>query len=168
MSVIVYKDGILAADSLWTSSGLKGLVHHRQPKIALTHDGQGMIGFCGSLGWEPTIKRLWEKMKDPMDAIGSRVFIQALGDQDWGALLIYGNTVMEAGEANPAHLVRDPVAIGSGADLALGAMAMGASARIAAYVATKHSSTCGGKIVWLKRKETIKSGRKASRKRSSS
>ena len=167
MSVIVYKDGVLAADSQWTSDGQKGVVHPKQPKIMRTHDGAGMIGLCGSLGWEPVVKRVWEKMKNPLDAVGSRMFIQVLGENaDWTALLIYGDTVMEASGGNPPHLTQTPTAIGSGADLAFGAMAMGASAKEAVIVATRYSATCGGRVVCLEMDPHIKRGRGTSRKRS--
>lgn len=49
-------------------------------------------------------------------------------------------------EDNDAQLIRGKEAWGSGRDFALGALSMGATAKEAAQIACKHSTTCGGKI----------------------
>ena len=49
-------------------------------------------------------------------------------------------------EDNDPQPIKHPDAWGSGRDFALGALSMGATAKEAAQIACKHSTTCGGKI----------------------
>lgn len=148
MTVIAYKNGIIAADSMWSDDSVVGFLPSKHGKIVTTHGGLGAIGVCGNHGWTSLVARTWERKSNPLDIIGTKDLMKALENPDWAALLVFDQRVIYADSQCPPHFMDSVVAIGSGSNLAIGAMAAGAGAIEAARIAAKHSNTCGGKIIY--------------------
>lgn len=136
MTCIAYRDGIMAADSEMNISGVKSLC----TKIAKKNGH--LIGMCG-------------ENCPPLDD-----FLDAFADLDEEARKLMKEFNFAALVVTPAGemqlwdrlMVFEPLktdfyAIGSGGDVALGAMDMGASATRAVKAACKWSAGVGGRVV---------------------
>ena len=140
MTTIAYRDGIMAADSQLTSGSIA--VSGNVSKI---HFKDGNV-FAVSGLWGDTLKILkWFEA-------GLKGDIPKITDDSQGLLLkadgtFYGlweNQTMVSLDQNEFY------AIGSGADIALGAMEMGASAVESVEVGIKRDIYSGGKVVSFK------------------
>lgn len=141
MTTIAYRDGVLAADKRTTSggtfSGTMRKIHRRKSDGAL----------CGGCGHVPLIQG-WQEWF----CAGERGKPPSLGDKDESAQII---VVRANGQVEFfTHLGRERVhdtffAIGSGADLAFGAMEFGASARQAVAVAQRRDIHSGNGVSWV-------------------
>lgn len=138
MTVIAYRDGVLAADTLVTESGrLYGFAQ----KIVRSRAGH--IGGAGGPAEAGVKFMAWieagcvdapPEHKDPADGI---VIYPDGRTMHWD-----GGPVLLAAEA-PFF------ALGCGAPIALGAMAAGADARRAVEIAIRYDCYCGGEITVL-------------------
>ena len=135
MTCIAYRAGVMVADSQATMGGLKMPC---LPKITVA--GGRLIGAAGDasainrfVAWFGTDgKRPRLLKKEEFDAI----VVDADGHAD------HWEEGME-----PDRITMPFFAIGSGAELALGAMEMGATAEEAVAVAIKWDANCGGPVV---------------------
>ena len=141
MTVIAYKNGILASDTaVWSRSVCIGHVE----KIIRTPGGI-MAGSCGDSvsgdqfrQWVLSgRKKRWEPPSTEIEAI--------VIEKDGTVTRYYGASKTPYTAESPFY------AIGCGYELALGAMAAGATAEDAVKIAIKYHSHCGGKVIILKR-----------------
>lgn len=141
MSTIAYRNGILAADSMayggkWCASpGAKW-------KIWRLDNGDRLGVTTCNVG-------AGEALRDWLNGGGDRTLVPTEGLK---AILVKTNGEVHVAEASV--LFSGPIevefyAIGSGADFAIGAMAMGASAVEGVSCACRHDQHTGGPIRWL-------------------
>lgn len=147
MSTIAYREGIIAGDTICIRNDTK---HFFRTKIARAPDGTlgGAVGtliFCVQfLDW------VQGKRSDPPECKSDQHY------SDLG-IVIHPNGDIELFEPLGCAIVTAPyVAIGSGADIALGAMYAGAPASIAVAAAIKFDTFTGGKIDILQRDQSHK------------
>lgn len=138
MTVVCFRDGILCADRLVTAS-YGGRVGHRS-KIFRTSTEGNHYGFSGPIGAAAIFTRWLAEggaLKDAPDL-----------DEHQAIEIRSGNRVALSSGKKPVFIeVEAPFyAIGSGWQLALGAMEMGATAEQAVEVAIRHDEGCGGQI----------------------
>lgn len=143
MSIVVYKDGILAADTRayggrgQTSPGQKAKIHRLE-------DGT-RVGIVSAVLGEPEKFLAW--MKEGADRTkwtGDKPDLRALIIHPNGEVFLADDSIWFSGPIECATY-----AIGSGGDFALGAMAMGASAKQAVYVACDLDVHCGAPVQTL-------------------
>lgn len=141
MSVVTYRDGILAADSRayggrgQCSPGIKAKVH----KLP---DGQRVGVVSATLG-EP--ERFLSWLRDggrPTDWVGDKPGLRALRIDGEGRVFLYEDSIWPSGPISTANFY----AIGSGSDFALGAMHMGATAGQAVEAAIRFDGNCGAPV----------------------
>ena len=136
MTIIAYRAGMLAADSLETSGDVRtGYV----PKIFRVNGG--LIGFSGA---RPAIDAVLGWLHG-----GERP--EGLGPDDLAALLIQpdGSAWEMTSALVPFRVPGEFAAIGGAWRLAVGAMAFGANAVEAVKVAIDLNVNCGGPIRWM-------------------
>lgn len=129
MTTIAYRDGTLAADTRAVSGDHRPMGH--QQKIFRTNDG-GMVGVATAHPGLTEEIALWlaaDKHSDREPQIGDRNFEMLEVTPD-GLVLYYCNNFTPAGPLTGAYF-----AIGSGAEYAIGAMAMGATAEEGVIIA---------------------------------
>lgn len=160
MTVIAYKDGVIAADTL-VSGG--STVFGETTKIFKSREGH-IVGCAGLTAAYPLAKRWVDKGCD-MSAIPN--FAEHLGgdassDGCSVALIVVEpeGQVLSVDCYGNAFPVRGPFfAEGSGAQFALGAMAVGANAIQAVQAAISRSNTCGGQIQYVELNSVIEARR---------
>lgn len=134
MTVIAYRDGILASDSLVCS----GDVYSGMAKKIAKAEGY-LFGMAGII----------HEMPKFMEAILNGTDYKP-EDKEFSAICInpMGNVFHFHGEAgsNGLHVTAPYHAIGSGEHVALGAMYMGGSAEDAVKAAIKICRSCGGRV----------------------
>lgn len=141
MTTIAYRDGIMAADTLVTGGDVR---RGHVLKIGQTALGSlvGVTGMAGMLdeviGWLSAGGRREEYPKVPPDSHISGIV--ACLDGRVGVFSTHG--VMQWAET-------EFVAVGSGNEIAMGAMAMGASAEKAVEIAAQFDVYTGGRITTL-------------------
>lgn len=135
MSVVVYDGKTLAADTLAISAGLGFKVSKM-----LISDGTA----CAWTGDHALGIRLAQWYFDGADP--ATFPNKDIKDDEWCRLIVADQYGCEFYEVQPVPIrVLDPFAAwGSGRDFALGALAMGASAKEAVEVACRFSIECGG------------------------
>lgn len=146
MTTIAYRDGILAADSL-----VSGEMVRWGSMTKLTKAPSGWIGAaCGDAGAASEFA-WWMENLLPSDNYGTPVFsVPELKDPVDGLLITdKGKIWCWTGRPRFFHLEADFTAIGSGSKIAMGAMAMGATAEQALAVAAQFDVYTGGKIETL-------------------
>jgi ATP-dependent HslUV protease subunit HslV len=141
MTTIAYRDGVLAADSLITA-GNRIATSVSATKIVRLSDGR-LLGHCGQMRhMKPLIAFLEgraERYPD-MEKDATAMVVHLDGRVE----LHYGRHPDEAFEEDAEFF-----AIGSGAELALGAMAVGASAIDAVRAAIRFDTSSGGEVKHL-------------------
>lgn len=139
MTTIVYRDGILAADTRATHSG--SILPERNKKVHRLRDGR-LFAWCGDAGLG---QRVLDHFNDPSKAAPE------ISDKG-GALVIGLDGSIWTYEYNAMLLARGAPyrAMGSGRCEAYGALAMGASARRAVSVAAMFDTGTGGGVMWLR------------------
>lgn len=137
MTVIAYRDGVMASDSL--------IVHGTRytgtvKKVTKTKDGW----LAGGAGQVSDVNQFleWAETRDPETPP-----LEALN-----ALLVSPKGVVYCVENDlaPYEVKAEFFSEGSGDQIAMGAMAMGASAEEAVKIAIKYNIGCGGKIQVVK------------------
>jgi len=134
MTVIAYRDGIIAGDSLVTSRGTRvgSTVKVRKAGSVLAAGAGQMSKVQGFLDWF---------------SAGAKENPPAMGEEAEGILVCDGKILTWQDDWD--MLNADFYAIGSGAQIALGAMAQGASAALACRIACDLDTGCGGPITVL-------------------
>lgn len=143
MSVVAYKDGVLAADSRayggsWQASpGQKAKIH----QLA---DGT-RVGITSSVIGMPDRVLAWLRGGGVPSDFGA-------GDMDCRVLMVKPNGDVYLGSGSP--YLTGPIrcasyAIGSGCDFAMGAMAAGATAEEAVRIACRLDPNCGEPVMVL-------------------
>lgn len=150
MTVIAYRDGIIAADTLTSGGGMK-MGYKR--KIAKNKDGD-VFGSSGVGGWCSAIRQWFEEGEEgPVPTIAQ----EATGDDTGKAMIIRAAqpTIVQMLFSNPrfypdTFTIRSDVgmAIGSGWAEAMGAMHAGADALGAVRAAIALDEACGGSVDW--------------------
>jgi len=145
VSVVAYKDGILAADTRayggrgQTSPGSKSKIH----RLA---DGT-RVGIVSATPGEPERFLDWMKAGEDRTAwTGDKPDLRALIIRPNGEVFLAEDSIWWSGPIDCQSY-----AIGSGSDFALGAMAMGATAKQAVYVACDFDSNSGPPVQTLER-----------------
>lgn len=145
MTTIVYRDGILAADSRvsYGSTIMPGTIK----KVQRLSNG-ALYGFSGSVEVGEIMRRRVSRASDEMTPLEDEVdlkgeaFEALIIQPDGGVLCFENRTWME---------FKCPyIAMGSGKDFAYGALALGASAKQAIKVAAGLDPGTGGRVVSLK------------------
>lgn len=141
MTTIVYKDGVIAADSQVTAGEARKF---RCEKIyqVVVHGLPAIVGLAGGafdglafLDW-----LMGDKPEPPQRLID--------GEADFTAIVLNKHGLFEYDKwCRPDKVLERFYAVGSGASAALGAMHMGATARQAVEVACKIDPFSGGPIV---------------------
>lgn len=142
MTTIAYRDGVMAADSLSsTSDGTK--FYHTQ-KLYRRTVGKGkqrrkvVMGLCGNVAACLAFIDWFGSDEQPPS-------VQS--DEDFTVILADNGRLYEANRFFRLEKIREPFyAIGSGAEAALAAMHMGADAKQAVKVACKVNLGTGGKV----------------------
>lgn len=163
MTTIVYRDGILAADSLVTGSGC--LRVDRADKLAVVETDSGerwAIGFAGNAGWIPRLKA-WAVHSLPIHVTGGIYDFFNMPDPDdpYALLAVQMDPRPGAAEQQQRHVLVsfgrcgwvsitiDYAAIGNGEAYARGALEFGASAVEAVTVAARLDLHSGGPVTWI-------------------
>jgi ATP-dependent HslUV protease subunit HslV len=137
MTVVAYRDGVLAADSLATAGHVKtGQVQ----KIWRFDDGR-LVGGAGGAGDMSTfVAWLLGGGRGPWECRDK--------ENGFSALVVAGNgeVAIYDAEGRGYALQAEFYARGAGAELALGAMAMGARADQAVEIACRYSVWCEGPV----------------------
>lgn len=129
MTTIAYRDGALAADRATKMGAVQA---YQTAKINQREDG-AMIGGCG-IGSVSAAFRRWF-----MDGeAGDRPSLGVTDDDDAQLIVVRPNGVVEIHDRHGWAEISGPFfALGSGFEVALGAMAMGASAERAVQIAAE-------------------------------
>lgn len=141
MTIVAVRDGVLAVDS-YIGSGRAG--NGRMVKWARVHErhGGGFVACAGDAAPGQQFIRSFESSADPMERPAEGADIAAIWLRADGSVREWSIGWLEY-EA-------EFYAIGSGTAEALGAMAAGATAEQAAYIACRFRGDCGGDISVLK------------------
>jgi hypothetical protein len=140
LSVVAYRDGVMAADSRINSGDTH---HYTMDKMIRGNSGE-LIGVVGDVA---EIQRFMNWYTGGEEEQGPKKNFDALVVLDDGQVVGYFDDLV------PIPLHGSYFAIGSGSDIALGAMSMGATAEEAVVKACEHSSSCGLPIKTMVRME---------------
>lgn len=144
MTTIVFRDGILAADTR-AYSGDRSPMGQKQ-KIFFAQHSDGSVSTFGistpNPGFSEEIQKWFNNEKHPdfEPQLNGRGF-SALEIMQDGAVYFYNDNFTPSGP-----LRGDWFAIGSGQDFAIGALEMGATAQEAVVVAAKNDAWTGGEV----------------------
>lgn len=145
MTTIVYRDGILAADSRATYTSEEGGARAWGCDKLFRKAG-AIIGTAGETGPGLVFVDWWGSGKPPPPQ-----FIE--GDADFACLVLTKKGLFEYDKwCRGEKITHQFYAIGSGAKAAMGALYMGASAREAVAVACKIDPYTAPPVVWMKLK----------------
>lgn len=134
MTVIAYRDGIMAADKQSTFQDMR----MRTTKL-FQHD-DWIVGGCGGTA---KIREIHEWMRNGMDPLTLPSF-QRESETSVVMLLVKKDGLYYMDDSHALiHIEQSFYACGSGRDFAMAAMHMGATAKEAAEIACIYSSTCG-------------------------
>ena len=135
MTTIVWDGRTLAADTLATANGLRD---NRNVKI--WRHGQALVGACGD---QAACHKFRQWVIDGM--AGNNPF----HDADGNGIVVTKDRALCFG-THGAWVVSEPFySLGSGYQIALGALAMGATARKAVEIAARYDTMTGGDITEL-------------------
>lgn len=159
MTTVVYRDGVLAFDSKCTDGDmyLGSVYKGRQTKKLI------MAG-CGNVDEVMAVF-------DWLEAGGTEVLKKDFGlhEREVEATVItvdkMGNVTLYESRLYPIQIDSLWYALGSGSAIATGALEMGASARKAVAVATKHDLGSGGSVRWFSCEDLSKKSKKLAKKR---
>lgn len=143
MTVIAYRNGIMAGDSCW-SEPESGLITTIQNKLLRLPSG-ALYGGAGAPD-DRALVRLLLQVEEPA-AIPELATLMAEQLSDLECLLVLPDETVWIIETGPKGMGLCPIempftAIGAGAAVAIGAMAAGATAKRAVAIACKHVRSC--------------------------
>ena len=152
MTTIAYKDGVLAGDSLSTVNGRRSGPMEKTFAYRLLGGGACLIGLCGEpQHFQKVLRDIIKREEDPLREeiwpIGEYMALIALKHEDRPERQADVYLFEGAGEPFP---VSGPFhAIGSGSEIAIGAMAVGASALQAVHAAIALDIYSGPPVITL-------------------
>lgn len=138
MTVVAYKDGVLASDSLIQAGGMRS---GSATKIIKTRDGF-LAGGAGEMGKMVRFLRWADGDKsEPTEDL-----------EGFEGILVYpdGRVISYDGTGEPLDIKSEFYALGTGSDIAIGVMEMGGTPQQAVKAAIKWSTGCGGKVQVVK------------------
>lgn len=141
MTVIAYRDGVLATDSACFINGI------RAGTVRKAYEYRGwLFGWCGASGFERTVRAMIDHLEE-VDRLEGAAAWPAL-PAECSVLLVSPaglvDSVTEHSRWEP--ISADFLAIGSGCEVAVGAMDQGASAEEAVRAAIRRNAWCGGDV----------------------
>lgn len=138
MTTIAVRDGVLAADTLFTCNGSRDHYTTKAWRI-----GGVLAAACGPSTHIHAF-RSWVVggMEGPSPYAGA-------SDSGNGIVVAPGHPIILAGSGGLAPVIADFYALGSGESFAIGAMEMGATAEEAVRIAAKRDTATGGEITVL-------------------
>ena len=144
MTIIAYKDGVLAADSQLSAGSLICGTDRKLIRL----EGY-MLGGCGnSEDWELFLEWFEKTLKNPLTP---RPLLNKNADficiKKNKSIIYYGSKLIPYNVKSKFH------ALGSGMDIAYGAMAAGASAKEAVKITCKYHKDCSLPLQWMTQKE---------------
>lgn len=142
MTVVVYRDQIIASDTLSTYSGT---LFTEVQKIGKTAGGY-LFGLCGSTIQCANIIQSATAL-DKNHSFESLVKTFTGEGDSFGMIVDPEGAIFTWGKDGAARCFSHWLTIGSGSDFAVGALAMGASSIQAVKVAAQYSTTCGGRVI---------------------
>lgn len=145
MTIIAIRNGIIASDSRMTYGN--AVLSDNTRKIVKAPDGT-LAGASGSAIFCTRFLNWVESGLDEKTMPKPRVMN---GGVDTGLLYMPGGTIRMIEPSGFYDVESEYMAIGSGSDFAMGAMACGANAIEAVAAAIKHEINCGGGIVSIRR-----------------
>lgn len=142
MSIVAWDGKSIAADKMTVSCDMRSTT----TKLVIV-DGQNgglFLAWVGESGGGLALLDWYQKGRNPDQ------WPAAQRTADWTRLIVADKNGVVFYEREPfAQSVEEPfMAWGSGRDFAMGAMAMGASAKEAVEVASRFSTTCGNGVDW--------------------
>ena len=141
MTTIAYKDGLFCADSLMANH--VELLVTTSPKIHKIKDG--WLGGCGNPRDVQKLLHLLESIEtEKMNVIWSDTGFTGMEVTNTGEIYLWNSELV------PVQIKHKFYAVGSGADLAMGAMEYGATAYEAVKIASKYDAYTGGRIQKVK------------------
>jgi len=138
MTTIVYKDGIMAADTLVQTNGISG--HSKKIKKV----NNTLFGIAGEISVFDDVIKWW------FDTKTLESFPSYIKGFETSVLIVPPNrkiSIVVCDKPVILNFTEKIWAIGSGDHLAFGALAMGASAKEAVKVSIKYDSYSGGKVM---------------------
>lgn len=143
MTTIAFRDGVMATDSLITGNAIR---RGAGAKLVRLRDGS-LAGFCGGCGLPSVIVPYIEAMIAGETDWTKRPNIP--DDQVWGIVARPDGCVLHFASDLALFEVAAPFhAQGSGNEIAMGAMAMGASAIRAVEIACQLDTASGPPVQW--------------------
>jgi hypothetical protein len=136
LTTIAYRDGIMAADSACLAENT-----HEHDIRKIFRVGGALIGCCGSVYVIERFKAWLKAGADPEAKPSIRDGFEAVIVRASGKIFTFDSYGEHAIEALTTY-----VAIGNGAEIALGAMFAGADARKAVQAAVKHNALTKGPV----------------------
>jgi 20S proteasome alpha/beta subunit len=156
MTCIAYKNGVIASDSRVTADS--SIFTDKLEKIFRLKDGS-LIGSAGDAD-DRTLRDLLNRLKGkdptPKQIAALELLVDAIIVRPDGTITCISCDKEESKDRWKVSIFKmndSFIAVGSGSQLAAGAMAHGASAAQAVKIAIKYDNTCGGKVQTLKLKE---------------
>lgn len=151
MTVIAYRDGVLASDSKGIFAVGSEYQKGRMDKVYLSEDGTFAYALCGLVGNEKSIRVMENNMRTMLNAAErDGVFPE---DEKYGLdfnqpfIVMSKNTVITCGMMGPRIVTDiDFITVGSGCNESQAALVMGDSAIGAVEHAIRHCDSCGGPI----------------------
>lgn len=136
MTIVVWKDGVMAADSQAASE--YGCIAPPETKVRKV--GEYVIGIAGTaMALEPLFMWVRAGLKEPLP--------EKFGGKSYCALIIgFGRGLLIQDGGVQWIDNKDAHCIGGGAEIAYGALHMGATAEEAVQAAIACSIYCGGKV----------------------
>lgn len=142
MTTIVFRDGVLAADQCITHHDVT--VGHRRKIAEVQTPGGDLLGWIACSGW-PSDSITIAKWLTKWPEIGEAPKRVQDGDTSGVFLMKSGDVWIIAGGA-PFQMEMDFHATGTGFEIAMGALAMGATAEKAVEIASKYDQSTGGGV----------------------
>lgn len=151
MTVIAYRDGVLASDSKGVFAVGSEQQKGRMDKVYLSADGTFAYALCGLVGNEKSIRKLETNLRTMLNAAERDGCFPE--DEKYGIdflqpmIVMTKNVVVTGGTFGP-RIVTDIefATVGSGCNESQAAMVMGATAIEAVEHAIRHCDSCGGPI----------------------
>jgi hypothetical protein len=144
MTVIAYRDGIIAADSRSTTVGKEAGIRFFDSSVKLFRKAGCVIATAGSSSPGMVFVRWYGSgVKKKHEAMTS--------DADWTCLVLDKDGLWEWDASLEPEQIREPFyAIGTGCKAALGAMHMHATAVEAVQIACRIDPNCGGLVQFMR------------------
>lgn len=149
MTTITYRDGVMAADSQFGNrNGIRMSVGGRKIHSVKIGRESWFLSYSGRSGWENAL-HAWAERSIPEHFSGRpyELFVAPDPDEGFSLLAACGARVLIASQAAGWVAIHAPyVAVGSGMEVALGAMWAGAGAVDAVRAAISVDTGSGGEI----------------------